>query len=400
MNLIISCISALDRLGHVKMNNEIVHALKSIRPDLSISSYALAIDDKYVDLNSNAQPIDAGYGSKLYTLENKRLLFLRFQALGKFIFSIYRMYIGIRYYYRLYKLIKTADVLIDLEFEPIFSVIFHLLKQKVPFKSHLCVVHSFPNGKESGFKLLYKNISLYILKLYVKKSSIIGLMTEEDLATARSRGFEEHQIVLVGWGLEQKRFNPNTHSLIDKSISSSTNFLMAGTLRKDKEIEKVIRLFHEISIPEFRLLIAGYPVDVKISSLEKIISDLELDNSIKVIGRYFSDQEFNQLFIDCDVVVLSHSSQFYSMSGPLLMALEMGKPILCLSSNSVSKLVADLGAGLLLHLEETHNIKAIKEQLRVLKDMDYKIPDEFMFSWNTITKRCLASLKLLDMDIS
>lgn len=381
--------TALDRLGHGEMNNEVCNAFRQLFPKVPSVSFALAVINEHRASGPSATPLRAGIWTRYFTIENKKAAIAKYGLPGLFLYSLYRLYVGLLYYAKLYRVTETRDVLVDLEFEPLQSVVFHLFSRRVPFKHHLCVVHSFPNGREKGLRRLYKKLTLLILRMYVKRSAIIGVMTEDDLNMARSLGFAEDQIVLVGWGLRK-------HVRACESVARRENepirFLMAGVLRDDKQIQRVIQFFYQLGVPDFRLLIAGAPIDVSPDTLRASINELGMSASIEVNARYFTDREFNALFDESDVVVISHDSGFHSMSGPLLTALEKRKPILCFSSNYVSRLVRTCGAGVVLSADCTMDISELRNEIRALKDLQYNIPDDFLFSWSSIVRRSATRL--------
>ena len=105
---------------------------------------------------------------------------------------------------------------------------------------------------------------------------------------------------------------------------------------------------------------------------------------------FVEDDEVAELIKQNDIMVLSHQQSFTSMSGPMLLALQYSKPILCFSSNAVADLVIESGSGIVLNMNE-HNLDDLAMKIKDLKSLEYDSGKLEKFQWKSITKRLITS---------
>lgn len=387
--MIITCATAFDRLGHGEMLQSMASCFKALYPGGVVKTYALPVIDRHAIPMANVTPVNVAGMSTFFTVENKNRIHSRLGGIGLFLFFALRFYALTRYYIKLYRSTPTKFVMIDLEFEPLQSAVARML---VPADKHsrgVSVVHSFPNGQSAGFKKFYKALSLVLIRRHVGRGNILGVMTSVDYEAALAVGIPKDQLVLVGWGLDHRAV---VHE--DKTIGSmdeNVRFVSAGVLRKNKQIDRLIRYFAAIDDPRICLKIAGAPIDIDPDTLTRLASELPSKTSISVEARYFGNEEFSGLFRNADVVILSHDGGFQSMSGPLLTALQLRKPILCFSKHNVARIVSDLSAGIVADLDEDIS-EGLKTEIRLLKHRKYALPENFPYSWFSICRRLKDSI--------
>ena len=81
----------------------------------------------------------------------------------------------------------------------------------------------------------------------------LALMHEKAISYAKYQGFFHKQLVLAGWGFDKTSDYNNFEK--KKPISNCLKGLSFGVLRKDKRIEKLVKLFLKINDSKFALKI-------------------------------------------------------------------------------------------------------------------------------------------------
>lgn len=387
--IVVSCATGLDRLGHGEMLQNVIVSFRALCPDCEIQSYALAVVDRHSVQIPDVTPIKLDRISGFFTVENKKRIHSQLGKIGLLIFYVLRFYAITKYYRRLHKLSPGNSVIIDLEYEPIQSAAARILAPWKKLPNSVSVVHSFYNGQSSGLKKLYKALSSVLIRRHVRAGNILGVMTPADFERALAAGIEPNQVVLVGWGLDN---HANEQEVVHADcLGDRVNFVSAGVLRQDKRIDQLIRYFAAIDDPRINLKIAGAPIDVDVTALANNVANSSTKTSITLDARYFANEEFVELFNDAHVIVLSHDSGFQSMSGPLLAALQLKKPILCFSGHNVARIVTELSAGIVANLDEPIT-EGLRTELRELKNRKYILPEDFPYSWVSICRRLKHSI--------
>ena len=86
------------------------------------------------------------------------------------------------------------------------------------------------------------------------------------------------------------------------------------------------------------------------------------------------------------MIVISHDSSFDSASGPLALAFEFEKPVLCFSSNFVAELVYKSNFGLVADMDSITN-KDLIERIIHLPTIQHDLSKVKHYHWHAIAKR-------------
>ena len=385
----IICASYFDPLGHPLFADKIAeNASNFLGKSEKINIFGVSLENREIFNNETflATPIHIPFLGNFFNLTTRNNLERKFSHLGKIIFFFIRMTVCTIFYFKVYRNIALKDFLLDLEYEPIQSFLASIFLE-LP-SNHTMVLHSFPKNYKNDLKSFYKLISRYLLKKRLKKNNMtrLALMHEKAISYAKSQGFFHRQLVLAGWGFDKTSDYNNFEK--KKPISNCLEGLSFGVLRKDKRIEKLVKLFLKINDSKFALKIIGKSFDIDVKKIKKDIEKSKSNTNVSIIDRYVKDQEIQKLFENSDFFVISHDASFDSASGPLALALQYKKPVLCFSSNFVSSLVRESNFGAVVDMDSISTQK-LKKIILSLPDLNYDSEKIDLYQWSEITKRLI-----------
>jgi glycosyltransferase involved in cell wall biosynthesis len=174
--------------------------------------------------------------------------------------------------------------------------------------------------------------------------------------------------------------------------------LFFGNLSKYKGIEDLIASFRQVvsAMPDARLIIAGYPnPDVDVKELEKLISHLDLGESVVLYPHYIPMEEVSGFFELARVVALPYRMIF--QSGALQVAYSFGKPVVATAVGGLNEAVEDGSTGFLVPpgdhpsladalikiLRDEPLAKRMGERAKLLSDTKY--------SWDNVARIAAAA---------
>ena len=384
----ILCGSYFDPLGHPIFANKIAKNTQLISKNSKVTIYGVKLLGQ-ISINNTElikfEGIHIPYLGKFYSIENRRHLSEKFYLIGKLISFLIRFIVITIFYIKVYRKIKKQPF-IDLEYEPIQEFIgstFFRDKSK-----HIMIIHNFPKQNKFNLKSIYKRISIHIYKASLNrfKDRYLGLMNEDSLNNALKMNFQKDKLVLAGWGYDQDYNNQPTKE--DSENKATIKLLSFGIIRSDKRIKKLIRLFLSMDNSNIILNVVGRSLDVDIASLNEEIKYSKSKTIINIRDEYIEEREIKPLIRNNDIMVLSHSPVFESMSGPMLLAIENNKPILCFSSNTVAKLVQTTKSGMVVDMDNV-NPKEFFNEIKNLSKLRYDQNALKKYQWKEITKRLI-----------
>lgn len=388
MNYNIFCSSYFDPLGHPLFAKKIVENIRHLNDSNSIVR-VFAVSQGFSDEGKDEVflPISVPFFGRLYSIENKKILVGKYGYLGKVIHYIVRFFTITIFYLKVYKNISNKEVNIDLEFEPIQDFFASILR---PFYgNHVGVIHNFPLSGSKAKNPIYKKISLKLFKYGLNKypNRKLAVMNESALSHAIEIGLCEKRMVLAGWGYDLMPFEQKSSQ---EKTSKLTRLLSFGVMRRDKRISELTELFIALDNKDIQLNIIGKSIDIDVKALRKKVTLSRTNTDINIQDIFVEDDKVADLIKQNDIMVLSHQESFTSMSGPMLLALQYSKPILCFSSNAVADLVIESGSGIVLNMNE-HNLDDLVMKINDLKNLEYDSGKLEKFQWKSITKRLITS---------
>lgn len=384
--LIILCGSYFDRLGHPIF-------AKKIGAELSLE---LKNDVEIWGISNNLNQMSSTSGSGAfasrvilshwYNIDSRNLFKQRYGRIGSLIYWFIRLSSVTHFYWNSFRSIYPGNRVIDLECEPVQAFIASVFSPVAKEVRIGYVIHSMPKDSKSFLMKIYKYVSLAALRFLLRHSSRRAIfMTTAALEYAVNKGIARDRCILGGWGYDIS--SSKRTFLSDRSIESKTIVLAFGVLRKDKRIEHLVERFLELDDPGIVLRVIGKSLDVDISNLIKRIDFYRSQTIIEISDSYIEEDKIEELFVNSDIVVLSHSEGFESMSGPMFLAIQYERPILCFSGHAVASLVLEAGAGVVLCLSDD-NAK-IRLAISQLKNWRYDQLALQSFTWSAIAKRMI-----------
>ena len=143
----------------------------------------------------------------------------------------------------------------------------------------------------------------------------------------------QKEVLVIPNMINNQRFNINLANKKDRF-----RFLTAGTLKKNKSMDLVIRAFHnEFEKDEnVELLIAGEGIDR--TRLEKLVSEFNEDHRITFFGEY-TKEEACQIFSEADAFALT--SQFETFGIVYVEAMFCGLPCIGTKGQGADDIITD-----------------------------------------------------------
>lgn len=164
----------------------------------------------------------------------------------------------------------------------------------------------------------------------------------------------------------------STISFVERSPSTSFNFVSVGRLVSSKGFDILIRAFHKIKSQNCRLLIAGDGPERK--RLEVLIDELNLSEKVLLLGNI--DKElFNELFASSDAFVLASKSETFGLV--YAEALMAGLPVIGTTCGGPAEFINDSN-GLLVPIDDVEAlVNSMEYMIREIKSYDrLRISDE------------------------
>lgn len=127
---------------------------------------------------------------------------------------------------------------------------------------------------------------------------------------------------------------------------SGSLLLFFGILRKDKGIETLIRAIDKVKNEDFRVLIAGFPMDYTDAEIRELVRNSGIEDRVILKLGYVAEEDVAAHFGAADALVLPYSRIYTGGSGPLMKgACTYGKPIIASDVSEMGGLVRKHGLG-------------------------------------------------------
>jgi len=139
-------------------------------------------------------------------------------------------------------------------------------------------------------------------------------------------------------------------------------FLFFGILRKDKGIEHLIKALPFLRNEDFRLVIAGAPMEYAEGEIRAMLEQEKISDKVILRLSYISDDEVPLYYSACDAAVLPYSCLYSGGSGPLMKgSCTYRRPVIATNVSELGRLVREYNLGL---IAEPDNPWAIAEKMR------------------------------------
>ena len=183
----------------------------------------------------------------------------------------------------------------------------------------------------------------------LKDASKVIAVTKIEAAQYRSMGVGENKIEVVPHGIDLAEFDnlPERGKFRKKySLNDSQMIILyLGRIHKTKGLDLLTKAFAGLSekLDDAKLVIVG-PDDGYLSSLKKLITDLEISDKVLFAGPLY-DQDKLTAYVDADVYVLPSSYEIFGIT--ILEAMACGIPVVATDRCGIADVV-DNQAGLVI----------------------------------------------------
>lgn len=187
-------------------------------------------------------------------------------------------------------------------------------------------------------------------------ASKVIAVSKAEVEQCKLEGVEENNIVLIPNGLDLEAFNnsPPYGRFKEKyDIGDKQMILFVGRIHKIKGIDFLIKAFALLSTErnDIILVIVG-PDDGYLSDVEKLLSDLNLMDKVKLIG--FIDNVM-EAYRDADLLVYPSVYEIFGLVP--FEAIMCGTPIVVTDNCGCSELVKEAYCGLLTKYGDVYDLK-------------------------------------------
>jgi len=123
--------------------------------------------------------------------------------------------------------------------------------------------------------------------------------------------------------------------------------LFFGMLRRDKGIEGLIEGVSRVPRDDWRLLVAGFPMDYSVQEINTLVARYRVRDRVILRLEYISDGEVPLYYYASDGVAFPYASFYTGGSGPLMKgACTYGKPVIASAVSEMGRLVEEHSIGL------------------------------------------------------
>ncbi len=218
------------------------------------------------------------------------------------------------------------------------------------------------------YKLIQRRIFRRTLGREIKAIAVLGEWHKERLRL-QLRLDERFPISVVPDGGEEPKEvvgKAEARGAIDMDYGGPV-FLFFGMLRKDKGLGCLLEAVSLIKAEEFKLLIAGSPMDYTEGELKSTIQRLDIAEKVVLRPLYIPDDKVPFYFFASDALVLPYPNIYTGGSGPLMKgACTYSIPVIASDVSEMGRLVSQHKIGL---LAEPDNPQSLAEKMKVFLSM-------------------------------
>ena len=231
------------------------------------------------------------------------------------------------------------------------------------------IIHSFKwtSQKRSLYKKLITKLTSYL-------NNEVTLGTPGKILSTRvSKLLINHKFKLQHFGYSLKGASETINGNREFSENERIDILIFGIIRKDKGIATTVRKIIPTLDKQTFVTIAGFGSQELESEIKEAIGN---DNRIKLLNKTFSEQEVNTLYVKTNACIICCADEFFSMSGPLCLAIEYGKPCIISSNSWIKDLAINIKFGNKLNTSDPirnqlNNIIRSFKKTEMLKSLNY-----------------------------
>jgi glycosyltransferase involved in cell wall biosynthesis len=145
--------------------------------------------------------------------------------------------------------------------------------------------------------------------------------------------------------------------------------LFFGMLRRDKGIEDLIEAVSRVPGDDWRILIAGFPMDYTADEIQALVTKHGVRDKVILRLDYIDDSEVALYYYASDAVVFPYPSLYTGGSGPLMKgACTYGRPIIASDVSELGRLVRESDLGFLSAPDDPASLAACIQDFLMLSD--------------------------------
>lgn len=178
--------------------------------------------------------------------------------------------------------------------------------------------------------------------------------------------------------------------------------LFFGMLRRDKGIEGLIDAASRVPMDDWRILIAGFPLDYTVDEINALVAKQGVRDKVILRLDYISDDEMPLYYYASDAVVFPYSSFYTGGSGPLMKgACTYGRPVVASDVSELGRLVRESDLGLLSKPDNPESLAAcIRDFLMIPEDRKLRMAERALAlgranSWDAMAERFSQLFRVL-----
>jgi len=176
----------------------------------------------------------------------------------------------------------------------------------------------------------------------LKDASKVIALTKTEAEQYKKMGVDEDKIEIIPNGIDLSEYEnlPERGEFRKKYLINDEKIILyLGRIHKIKGPDLLARAFAELSkeIDNVKLVIAG-PDDGYLTSLKKLIADLEIDDKVLFTGPLYGEEKF-RAYVDADVYVLP--SVYETFPVIVLEACACGTPVIVTDRCGIADIVDD-----------------------------------------------------------
>jgi len=261
---------------------------------------------------------------------------------------------------------------------------------KVVITVHDMYHRSIPELMNRFLNVVFKFFGDHAIR-FADEVIVISEQTKADVKTYLN--INEGRLNLVHQALNDK-FNehsyPDINTLGKFGLVKDKYILTVGKVLPSKGLDDLLKgfsLFTALDNNDMKIVSAGTHPGEFINDINKLVEQLGLKNSVKLLG-YVEDGELFHLYKNCAVVVVP--SHYEGFGLPILEAMKFGKPVIVRNASSLTEVVAD--GGLLFNTNEelsTSLIKIVSDE-NLKRDLVTKGYERLKdFSWQSTARKTI-----------
>ena len=233
------------------------------------------------------------------------------------------------------------------------------LKNKVLYNPHGWAFNMECSSKK---KTIYRSIERILASL---TDTIVAISNAEKKSALDNKICNENKIEVIFNGIDIKRYDEKKYSLTRKDLGIPEDAYVIGSvgrLSKQKAPDVFVRAAKQIKeeIPEAFFLWVGDGEDR--SEIEKLIKELNLEDSFIIVGWINDAMEYIRLFDQA--MLLSRWEGFGLVLAEYMMA---NKPIIATRVDAIPDLITDMSNGILVDVDNAE--RAYEASLKIYNDI-------------------------------